>query len=91
MPRQHIAVQLTSSSATAVVKIGSGPQGIHKYKAVYRTNNTYDTSTSNTVSYTVQGTYASDTALASSGSVGSYTLAATVTGIGSVQVGPSSP
>ena len=82
-------VQLTSSSATAVVKIGSGPQGIHKYKAVYRTNNTYDTSTSNTVSYTVQGTYASDTALASSGSVGSYTLAATVTGIGSVQVGPS--
>jgi hypothetical protein len=82
-------VQLTSSSATAVVKIGSGPQGVHSYKAVYRANNTYSTSTSNTVSYTVQGTYASDTALASSGSVGNYTLAATVTGIGSVQVGPS--
>jgi hypothetical protein len=82
-------VQLTSSSATAVVKIGSGPQGIHSYKAVYRANNTYSTSTSTTVSYTVQGTYSSDTALASSGSVGNYTVAATVTGIGSVQVGPS--
>ena len=82
-------VQLTASSATAVVKIGSGPQGVHSYKAVYRANNTYSASTSNTVSYTVQGTYSSATALASSGSVGNYTLAATVTGIGSVQVGPS--
>ncbi|WP_035348106.1 Ig-like domain repeat protein [Edaphobacter aggregans] len=82
-------VQLTASSATAVVKIGSGPQGVHSYKAVYRANNTYSSSTSNTVSYTVQGTYASKAALASSGSVGSYTLAATITGIGSVQVGPS--
>jgi len=63
-------VQLTASSATAVVKIGSGPQGVHSYKAVYRANNIYASSTSNTVSYTVQGTYGSNTALASSGTVG---------------------
>src|SRR4051794_33961570 len=82
-------VQLTSSSATAVVKIGSGPQGVHKYKAVYRANNIYDSSVSNVVEYTVQGTYGSNTALASAGTVGSYTLAATVTGVGAVNIGPS--
>src|SRR6516164_4370691 len=82
-------VQLTAANATAVVKIGSGPQGIHSYKAVYRANNTYASSTSNTVSYTVQGTYGSNTALAKSGVVGNYTLAANITGIGSVSIGPS--
>ncbi len=82
-------VQLTSSGATAVVKIGSGPLGTHSYKAVYRANNSYASSTSNTVSYTVQGTYISQTTLASSGAVGNYTLASTVTGVGSLTVGPT--
>src|SRR5215469_7684095 len=82
-------VQLTSSTATAVVKIGSGPLGLHKYKAVYRANNLYASSTSNEVSYTVQGTYTSSAAIASSGTVGNYTLSSTVTGIGSLLVGPS--
>jgi hypothetical protein len=82
-------VPLTTANGTAVVKVGSGPQGIHSYKAVYRANNTYASSASNTVSYTVQGTYASNTALAKSGSIGNYTLAANVTGIGSIVVGPS--
>src|SRR5215469_1601153 len=82
-------VQLTSSTATAVVKIGSGPLGLHKYKAVYRANNLYASSTSNEVSYTVQGTYSSTTAIASSGTVGNYTLSSTVTGIGSLLVGPT--
>src|SRR5258705_5675844 len=31
-------VQLTSATATAVVKIGSGPLSLHSYKAVYRAN-----------------------------------------------------
>jgi hypothetical protein len=82
-------VQLTSSGATAVVKIGSGPLGVHSYKAIYRANNLYATSTSNTVSYTVQGTYSSVTKIASSGSVGNYTLASTVAGVGSLTVGPT--
>jgi hypothetical protein len=81
-------VQLTASG-TAVVKIGSGPQGTHSYRAVYRANKTFDTSTSDIESYKVQGIYGSNATLASSGSVGNYTLAATITGIGSVQVGPS--
>ncbi|MBS1801213.1 MAG: Ig-like domain repeat protein [Acidobacteria bacterium] len=83
-------VQLTASSATAVVKIGSGALGTHSYKAVYRANATYASSTSNTVSYAVQGTYGSSTALASSGAVGNYTLASTVTGVGAItSPGPS--
>lgn len=83
-------VQLTSSTATAVVKIGSGPLGVHSYKAVYRSNNSYSSSTSNTVSYTVQGTYQTSTDLASSGTVGNYTLASTVSGLGAItSPGPS--
>src|SRR5215469_15266074 len=82
-------VQLTAASGTAVVKLGSGPLGVHSYKAVYRANNSYASSTSNTVSYSVQGTYISSAAIASSGTVGNYTLSSTVTGIGSLLVGPS--
>ncbi|WP_263367852.1 Ig-like domain repeat protein [Edaphobacter bradus] len=83
------SVQLTSPNATAVVKIGSGPLGVHTYKAVYRANNSYASSTSNTVSYTVQGTYSSSSAIASSGTVGNYTLSSTVTGVGSLTTGPT--
>jgi len=60
-------VQLTATNATAIVKIGSGPQGIHSYQAVYRANNSYASSVSNTVSYTVQGTYPTTTTIAPSG------------------------
>jgi hypothetical protein len=82
-------VQLTSSTATAVVKIGSGPLGDHSYKAVYLANSSYASSTSNTVGYTVQGIYASATSLASSGTVGNYTLSAMVTGVGALTDGPT--
>src|SRR5580765_1955554 len=64
-----------STSGTAVVRIGSGPMGNHSYKAVYSANNTYGSSTSNIVSYVVQGTYPSQTVIGSSGTVGNYNLA----------------
>ncbi len=82
-------VQLTAANATAIVKIGSGPQGIHKYKAVYRANNIYASSVSTPVSYTVQGTDSTTTTIASSGSVGKYTLIGNVTGAGSPLAAPS--
>src|SRR5580698_711886 len=66
--------QLTFPGATASVKIGSGPIGNHSYKAVFRANDTYASSQSNTVTYSVTGTYSSTTTLASSGSIGNYTL-----------------
>jgi Bacterial Ig-like domain (group 3)/FG-GAP-like repeat len=81
-------VQLTAANGTAVVKIGSGPLGIHSYKAVYRANNSYASSVSNTVSYTVQGTYSTTTTAVSSGSVGNYTLMGSVTGVGSLLAAP---
>jgi hypothetical protein len=81
--------QLTFPSATASIKIGSGPIGNHSYKAVFRANNKYATSTSNTVTYAVTGTYSSTTSLTSSGSIGNYTLAGTVAGIGSLTTGPT--
>ena len=82
-------MQLTAANATAVNKIGSGPLGIHKYKAVYRANNNYASSVSKTVSYTVQGTYSTTTTIASSGKVGNYTLMGNVTGVGSPLAAPS--
>ncbi len=81
--------QLTSPGATATLKLGSGPLGVHSYKAVFRANKLYASSISNTVSYTVAGTYASTTAISSTGSVGAYTLSGTVAGIGSVFTGPT--
>jgi hypothetical protein len=81
--------QLTSSGSTASVKIGSGPIGNHSYKAVFRANKKYATSTSNTVTYAVTGTYASTISLTSTGSIGNYTLAGTVAGIGSLTTGPT--
>ncbi|MBB5342359.1 beta strand repeat-containing protein [Tunturibacter empetritectus] len=81
--------QLTFPAATASVKIGSGPIGNHSYKAVFRANNTYATSESNTVTYAVTGTYASSLTLTSAGSIGNYSLTGTVAGFGSLNTGPS--
>ena len=81
--------QLTATGASAVVKIGSGPLGNHSYKAVYRPNTLYTGSTSNTVTYTVVGSYNSTTTLTSSGGVGNYSLSATVAGVGAALSGPT--
>lgn len=81
--------QLTFPDATASLKIGSGPIGNHSYKAVFRANKTYASSLSNTVTYAVTGTYISTTSLTSTGTVGNYTLAATVDGIGSLTTAPT--
>jgi hypothetical protein len=81
--------QLTFPGATASVKIGSGPIGNHSYKAVFRANKNYATSTSNTVNYAVTGTYLSTISLTSTGSIGNYTLAGSVGGVGSIGTGPT--
>ncbi len=81
--------QLTFPGANASVKIGSGPIGNHTYQAVFRANNSYATSTSNKVTYTVTGTYLSATGLTSTGSIGNYSLTGTVASIGSIRTGPT--
>ncbi len=81
--------QLTFPGAIASVKLGSGPIGNHSYKAVYRPNNSYSASLSNTVTYSVTGTYNSSTSLTSSGTVGNYTLEGTVAGLGNLTTGPT--
>src|SRR5216684_5706863 len=81
--------QLTFPGSTASVKLGSGPLGNHSYKAVFRANNNYAASTSNTVKYTVTGTYLSNISLTSTGSIGNYTLAGSVWGVGSIAAGPT--
>jgi len=80
--------QLTFPGATASVKLGSGPIGNHSYKAVFRANKNYAASTSNTVTYAVTGTYLSTISLTSTGSIGNYTLAGAVGGVGST-AGPT--
>jgi hypothetical protein len=81
--------QLTFPGATASLKIGSGPIGNHSYKAVFRANNSYASSVSFPVTYSVTGIYLSSTSLTSSGTVGNYTLAGTVSGIGSLTTAPT--
>src|SRR5580698_6258654 len=81
--------QLTFPGATASVKIGSGPIGNHSYKAVFRANNSYATSESNIVTYSVTGTHTSSITLSSTGSIGNYSLTGTVAGFGSLNTGPT--
>jgi hypothetical protein len=81
--------QLTFPGATASVKLGSGPIGSHSYKAVFKANNNYAASMSNTVTYAVTGTYLSTISLTSTGIIGNYTLAGTVAGVGSLTTGPT--
>jgi hypothetical protein len=68
--------QLTNAGM-AVLKIlpGNGP---HSFRAVFRGTNSFAPSASATSSLTVAGTNASITAISSSGSIGNYTLSATV-------------
>ena len=82
-------VQLNATTGVAIVKLGSGPLGAHSYKAVYRANNLYTSSTSNTQTYTVVGTYGSTVGISSAGAPGSYTLQGNVTGLGSLVAGPT--
>jgi hypothetical protein len=81
--------QLTVPGATASVKIGSGPIGNHSYKAVFRANDAYASSLSNTVTYAVTGTYLSTISLTSTGSIGNYSLTGTVAGLDSLTTGPT--
>jgi len=81
--------QLTFPSATATVKIGSGPIGNHSYKAVFMANDIYAASLSNTVTYAVTGTYQSTISLTSAGTVGNYSLTGTVAGLDSLTSGPT--
>jgi Bacterial Ig-like domain (group 3)/FG-GAP-like repeat len=81
--------QLTFPGATASLKIGSGPIGNHSYKAVFRANKNYLSSTSSPVTYAVTGTFLSTISLASTGSIGNYSLAGTVVGVGSLTTGPT--
>jgi hypothetical protein len=81
--------QLTFPGATASLKLGSGPLGNHSYKAVFRANSLYASSVSNVVTYAVSGTYSSTTGLTSSGTIGDYSLDATVVGSSSLSTGPT--
>lgn len=61
--------------------------GVHSYKAVFAGTSAYASSSSSSSSLTVNGTHSSTTSVAESGSTGSYSLTATVSGAG----GPSAP
>ncbi len=71
-------VQITTSG-TATLRFVPGI-GSHRYKAVFTGTNSASASTSSESDVTVTGSYATTTAITSSGTAGNYTLAATVTG-----------
>ena len=72
--------QLTAAG-TAAIKFIPGI-GSHSYKAVFVGTNTFGMSASAASALTVTGLYPTATAIAESGTVGNYTLTATVGGIG---------
>jgi uncharacterized membrane protein len=74
------SAQLTSAG-TAILKFIPG-MGTHSYKAVFVGINGNRTSSSSASALTVTASNATTTAIAQSGSVGNYTLTATVTGQG---------
>jgi len=84
--------QLTSAG-TAVFKLFPG-LGSHSYKAVFTGtpggSPAYSGSSSGTAALTVTGASPTSTAIAQSGSVGNYTLTATVTGLGNAS-NPGAP
>jgi len=73
-------VQL-SKSGVAKLKFQPG-NGTHRYRAVFRGTNSYAPSSSASLPLVVAGTNASATQISSSGSIGNYTLSATVSGAG---------
>ena len=68
--------QLTSSGTASIKIIPS--IGTHTYKAIFAGNSDFTASTSSNASATVTGTFATTTALSTSGSAGSYTFTGTV-------------
>ena len=63
--------------------------GSHSYQAVFVGNSNYATSASTATALTVTGLYPATTTIASSGSIGNYSLTATVVGSGSRTLSPS--
>ena len=80
--------QLTSAG-TATLKFVPGI-GTHSYKAVFVGTNSYAASSSSASALSVTGLYPTTTSIAQSGSLGNYTLKATVTsGASVVSAGPT--
>lgn len=77
-----IGISQLTSAGTAVLRLVPG-NGNHSYKAIFNRTVSNAASTSSTQSMTVTGTNATTTAISSSGSAGSYTLAGTVVATGS--------
>jgi sugar lactone lactonase YvrE len=78
-----------SSAGTAVLKLIPGI-GTHSYKAVFAGVAHYDTASSSSPSaLTVTGKFSTTTAITESGTIGNYTLTATVTGIADKSTSPS--
>ena len=75
--------QLTSAG-TATINLRPGIGG-HSFKAVFVGTSSVGTSTSSAVALAVIGLHPTTTAIAESGTIGNYTLTATVDGIGPVQ------
>jgi Pro-kumamolisin, activation domain/FG-GAP-like repeat/Bacterial Ig-like domain (group 3) len=74
--------QVTSAGTATLLFIPG--IGSHMYKAVFMGDTGVEGSTSGTVPLIVSGTYTTTTQIAQSGSVGNYTLTATVDGTGPV-------
>ncbi len=75
-------MQIQTASQTAVFKTMLAGAGTHSLTAVFGGINTAGTSVSPAQTVTLTGTYATTTALTSTGMEGNYTLTATVTGYG---------
>jgi CSLREA domain-containing protein len=76
----------TAGAATFTFRPGIGS---HSYQAVFAGTSSYAKSTSAAANLTVTGPYPTATMIAASGTIGDYTLTATVVGMGSHTPGPA--
>ncbi|MFZ0661702.1 MAG: Ig-like domain repeat protein [Acidobacteriaceae bacterium] len=83
-----LATAQLTSAGIAIYKFRPG-LGSHSYQAVFAGTKSYATSASAAEALTVTGPYPTTTTIASSGSVGNYTLTATVAGTGSPTLAPT--
>jgi len=83
-----LATTQLTTAGVAAFKFRPGI-GSHSYQAVFVGTKSYAKSSSTTSALTVTGKYQTTTTITSSGSVGDYTLTATVVGVGSRSVSPT--
>ena len=84
-----VAQLTTNNNGAAVLKLAPGTIGTHNFTATFVQTSGFASSTSTAQAVSVTGTYPTTTAIAATGTGGSYGLIGTVVGFGANPAGPT--